>query len=103
MEATPQGEPKIDFMSRAIPNSLYINITTGQIKIGDPYVRFADLEVSHTTIPTRAGSVELLKFLSSLSDRTINKVILDNTTEFRLASFEEFIGSLKEHLENKET
>jgi hypothetical protein len=84
---------KMDFKSKVLPNTLYVDVKNSIIYIGDDTNLIGNckrLEVG-TTIESND---QLLEDLKKLDKDSINKVILDNQDNFKILSFDEFITNL---------
>ncbi len=84
----------INFQDKVLPKALYVGVKTGTIKLGDETSKLQDIPVAFTVEETPAGIIKLLDFLNAIPSEDITRVIMDNTTDFKIRSFGEFLNDI---------
>jgi hypothetical protein len=85
----------LDFSSKTMTGVLYVNVKSGVVKIcNDPNVEIGKLPVSFTVVEYE-DSTKFVEFLDTIDTDDISNVILDNVTDFKTMSLEEFIKRCK--------
>lgn len=93
----------INFMDRVIPNSLVIDVKKSDIRIGNETDKIKDIEPAFNAgLMNDDDSAKLLEFLAQFNEETIQKVILDNTENFKIMKLSEFIELINKKVIDKD-
>ena len=101
---TPAKGVTINFADRVLPDSLYVNVKTGEIKIGVDHLSLKEIEPIIVISPQNTDDrVHIRELVELLHASTFSKVVLDNVTDFKIKSQDEFIKMLETTLSELDT
>lgn len=81
----------IDFNDRILPRTLLVDVKSGSIKLGNETDKLVDIKPFVVVTSEQDKIKELISVLAKYKEENcIDKVILDNQTDFKIKSLEEF-------------
>lgn len=83
-------------INRPLPNTLYVNVKTGEMKLGDEETPMGQLPAGFVFDERNPNFEGLYEFLDGLDGDKITKVILDANEHFKIQSYTEFVDRLKQ-------
>lgn len=93
-----QSTKTIDFGSRILPNALLIDVKNETMKIGQKDLTMNEITEIYDIGNTYESNCAFLKLLESFDESSIDKVIMDNHTDFKIKTFIEFKENIRSHI-----
>ncbi len=91
IKANKSMSKTVDFGDRILPRTFLVDVKTGSIKLGNETDKLNTIEPFITVDNDPEVIAGLIAILSKhCEDKDIDKVILDNQTDFKIQSIEEF-------------
>lgn len=97
------GKQQLDMSVRKLPETIYINIKTREIKIGSELHTMAEILPSMTIAKDESNMLEVVEFIESIDPSTIKKVLMDNVTDFKIFSHQEIIDSFRANIAKRDS
>lgn len=91
------GKVAIDFNSKILPRTIVVNVKQNSFVIGDETTTIGALPEINFGL-TKDDNLKTFAILNEFDGSTIDKVIMNNGTDFKIWSFDEFMTNIKNQM-----